>query len=111
MSYDRPTQDHLHAMFDYDPAEGFVRWKDAPYVRRKLRGRIAGYDGENMTILVRIDDRVYPVHHIVYCYVTGDWPTRQVRHHNKNKHDNRWENLYLAGAKRPTPQNSSPPWE
>lgn len=107
MSTDIPDNLSLKAMFDYDPLEGFLRWKNQPYIPSNRRGVIAGYidDSARKAIIVRINKRHYRATHIIWCLVTGKWPQGQVRHRNNQQHDNRFANLYLAGRKH------NPPWD
>jgi len=84
------TQDHVRELFDYDPATGDLIWR----IRRRGRfarpGVVAGTVGRY--IRVAIDCKYYPAHCIVWLWYYGTYPS-EIDHRNRNKHDNRIENL------------------
>lgn len=84
----------LKAALHYDPETGI-------FTRLQLiRGQ--GQIGERAGCRTKGDyERInfmgvkYPGHRLAWFYMTGEWPIG-VDHENRNKHDNRWNNLRLA---------------
>lgn len=83
------TADQLRALINYDPATGVFTTKDgkiatgSPSVAGYLRVAVAG-------------ERHY-AHRLAWLYVTGKWPEGDTDHINRNKADNRFENLRDVG--------------
>lgn len=67
------TQNELHEMFNYSPDTGILVWK-AKFPRRKI-GDAVGYvfrnHGGKKYLRVRINNRQYLVHRIIYTFIHG----------------------------------------
>jgi hypothetical protein len=91
MSQQHLTADRLRATFSYDAATGlFTRLisrgnRRAGHVQTSLRND--GYNG------FAIDKKLYLAHRLAWLYVYGRWPDGTIDHINRNKSDNRIENL------------------
>lgn len=74
--------------------QGILYWKIKPCSRIRV-GDIAGHKSTKVPYLrVRFLGRGYPVHKIIYFLHYGEWPVENVIDHiNRNKLDNRIENL------------------
>lgn len=82
------TQSYVKSLFDYDPECGALSWK--------YNDTLAGYrDGRHCGLKVNLLDHTYWVHHVIWVWMEGSWPTRRVMHVNRNPRDNRWDNLYV----------------
>lgn len=91
----KPTQNALNEMkeyFNYNPANGELRWKQAASTRARP-GMRAGRTHENGHIEVRLKNRVYMAHHVAWALTYGEWPNFSIMHENGNKSDNRILNL------------------
>jgi hypothetical protein len=86
----------LHALLDYDPATGLFRWKQprgrqAPdWFRGNRRGK-CGY----RRILFANGLTLY-AHRVAWYLMTGAWPPHELDHRNRDRSDNRWNNLRAA---------------
>ncbi len=81
------TQEEAKAYFDYDPITGI-------FIKKRGRG-LGPYEGFKSTQGYRkvyIEPHEYFMHRLAFLIMTGDMP-EQVDHINRNKEDNRWENL------------------
>lgn len=87
--------------------DGVLVWRERPdrhfsspssalTTNRQHSGRAAGTIGKDGYILVRVADRLYPAHQIVWCMTHGDWPSGEIDHANGNRKNNRPANLRLA---------------
>jgi hypothetical protein len=91
-----PPLEDLKRLFDYDPETGELAYKERPAnciklgekVKRKNKG---GY------VTVKIKGKTYLAHRIIYYLMTGTDPVGSlVDHKNRDRSDNRWNNLRLA---------------
>jgi hypothetical protein len=91
------TQERLKELFDYNPVTGTFHWK----VRRRSRGGVvdvgqeAGWR-EQGCIRIKVDQRTYLAHRLAWFYVHGVWPKGELDHCNRDREDNRIENLREA---------------
>lgn len=92
----RPSPEELKELFEYQPDTGSLIWK-IPIGRRIKVGSVAGVKHAN-GIMVTIAGKQYPAHHIIFAMKYGVWPTNGwFGHKNKDKFDNREENLVFIG--------------
>jgi hypothetical protein len=90
------TAEELRLLVMYDPKTGIMRWAQRKPGRQtnKEAGTLskAGYRQ------VVIDYKIYTVHRLAWLYVYGNFPKKdeEIDHINRNKSDNRIENLRLA---------------
>jgi hypothetical protein len=87
-------QEGLKRLLHYNPATGVFTWLVSPS-RNVKAGDIAGTDKEGYT-LIRLNRKPYRAHHLVWLYLTGEWPKKNLDHINGVKNDNRWVNLREA---------------
>jgi hypothetical protein len=86
------TADRLRALLAYDEISGQFTWN--PGRRRVKDGATAGSKSPKLGyIFIRIDQRSYSAHRLVWLYVHGDWPKHQIDHINGQRDDNRIVNL------------------
>lgn len=80
-------------LFDYNPDNGKLYWKIS---KQKIqKGSEAGNLESDGYVRTRINGDLYYNHVLVYMWVTGkDVPKGlEIDHQNRNRNDNRWENL------------------
>jgi len=100
------TQEYLKECLDYDPETGILKWKKRPiehfkrecdskswntrYANKKAGCLNDGY------LTVKVDGKRYYAHRIIYCLCHGYFPEHGIDHINRNRSDNRIENLREA---------------
>lgn len=86
----RPTSDRLNELFSYDAQTGQLTRRIG-----KRAGKLTGTPNKGY-LSVYADRRSYPAHCIIWAMHYGVWPELQIDHINRDKSDNRLENLRLA---------------
>ena len=89
------AHDFLHEELRYDKATGELYWK---YKRKNQRETTepAGYTDPKGYIYLKINNRRYAAHRIIWCMINGEWPNGLIDHENQNPSDNRIDNLRIA---------------
>lgn len=97
------TYDQLVEALSYEPETGEFRWRhrgDVPKkVNTRLAGEIAGTDGKRKWGAYRqivVGGRSYLAHRLAWLYMTGEWPSAEIDHRDRNGLNNRWPNLREA---------------
>ena len=99
------TQERLKELLRYDPETGVLRWIVSP-VGTVATGSIAGTLNPNGYRYIRINNKKYLAHRLVFLYTEGAFPPDETDHINRNRSDNRWCNL-RACTRRENQQNRS----
>lgn len=81
----------LEEYLDYDPETGVVRWIKSKG-RNCKSGAVAGTLNSGY-LRVKFDGKHYPIHRLAWYLYHGTWPKGQIDHINRDKLDNRIENL------------------
>lgn len=89
----RPDQERLKKLFNYDPLTGFLHRKKHG---KSKHGRGAGSLSTAGHMQVFVDGALYPLHVIIWVWMTGEWPAVEIDHRNRIKTDNWWDNLREA---------------
>ena len=85
------THDRLKELLHYNPENGWFTWRINNSVA-KPGERAGGVNGLGYR-MIGLEYKKYLEHSLAYFYMTGEQPTLQIDHLNRNKADNRWENL------------------
>jgi hypothetical protein len=82
------SRNRLQQALLYDNESGIFRWK--------VDGRLAGTLTAYGYVRIEIDGKPYLAHRLAWLWVHGMLPTKQVDHINRDRLDNRIENLREA---------------
>lgn len=88
------TQERVKELFNYDYKNGVLTWisKPASKANASLIGKRAGTQRKDGRRQVRVDNRMYMEHNIIFLWVYGFMP-QEVDHVNLDPSDNRIKNL------------------
>ena len=79
----------LSKVLRYDPESGNFYWKN----QWSRSGKLAG-DPHNMGYWnIRVKGKAYLAHRLAWFFVYGKWPVNIIDHRDRNKRNNRIENL------------------
>jgi hypothetical protein len=91
------TAAYVREILDYNPETGVFTWQKLPKFRSDRTGKVAGCPDDRGYIRIRINNHYYRAHRLAWLIMTGESPgALDVDHRNRNKSDNRWQNLRLA---------------
>jgi hypothetical protein len=101
------TQEYLNSILRYDPKTGFLYWKVRPLHHFKnshgmniFNSRFskskAGSPSAFGYITVGINGKNHFAHRLIWCLITGAYPTDHIDHINHDSADNRIVNLRTA---------------
>jgi hypothetical protein len=89
-------------LLEYKESTGEFFWKENRRGRGGIKkGDLAGTISDGYKIIT-INGHKYKAHRIAWFYMTGRWPYPVVDHINRNKLDNRFENLRETTVKENT---------
>ena len=91
MTKSRPSVDRLKELFSYDPEVGELV--------RNATGSRAGWKGSQRRYRgIKVDGVSFQEHIAIWAIVTGEYPSGQIDHRDRDGLNNRWANLRLATA-------------
>ncbi len=89
------TAERLRQLIDYNPESGIAYWRVG--VNLRTPGGIASKPefrrGEKVHIQIKIDGRKYTMGRLAFLYMTGEFPKCYAEHKDRDKHNNKWDNL------------------
>lgn len=91
-----PTQEEVHAWFDYEPETGLLRWKAGARYRDVNAGKVAGFpDKDGYTV---VGPKRWLAHRLIWIYVHNWLPARpfEIDHKDGIRDNNRLDNLRIA---------------
>jgi len=80
----------------YQPATGVFRWRYGSHNRKVKPWDIAGRFDDKGYVNITLRGKTYKAHRLAWLYMTGHFPSSLLDHKNRNKSDNRFENLRQA---------------
>lgn len=90
------TQERLKEILRYNPETGEFFWVSTNS-KKRLVGKPAGHLCKTWGYhVIGVDYRIYRAHRLAWLYVYGVWPDEEIDHINRDRSDNRIENLRLA---------------
>lgn len=98
---DAITAARLREILEYDPETGIFIWKNTK-ARRIRNGEEAGsirpfHRGTELYYrIINVDYSPIGAHRLAWLYMTGEWPTLEVDHIDRDGTNNRWSNLRLS---------------
>lgn len=88
----RPTLEDLRKYLLYDTETGLFTWAENKGSRAK-KGNIAGSIEDDGYIVIRFNKKLYKAHILAWYMCFEEWPTLDIDHINRVRHDNRLDNL------------------
>lgn len=89
------TQKRLKEVFDYNGETGMFTWKITKS-SKSIKGNLAGSVSDKGYLTVRIDGGFYRLHRLAWLYITGSHPEGQIDHIDRNKTNNKFNNLRIT---------------
>ncbi len=89
-----PNLESLRAKLFYDPETGVFTWTDKATPAQ--RGKVAGQAMPSGYYRLGFEGLDYYQHHLAWYYVTGIWPFETLDHKDRDKANNRFDNLREA---------------
>lgn len=103
------SQERLKELLTYDESTGVFTWKVArPGHRAGVQAGSIYVFGENRRLRIKIDQRAYMAHQLVFLYLFGAFPNCNIDHKDGNALNNKPNNLRTDPDCR-NPQNQRRP--
>lgn len=93
MSSKRITQEELKALVAYDPETGIFTWLKNKGSRAAVGKPAGSFCKTHKYFFLRLNKKLYRAHHLVWLYVYGRFPEKDIDHINQQRDDNRLINL------------------
>lgn len=86
----------LREYLSYDPKTGIVRWIKWRGSRTVIGAQAGTPKKPGDYLIFQIDGVLYRAHRVAWAMHYGVWPPDEIDHKNRNRQDNRIDNLRLA---------------
>lgn len=83
---------HVKECFHYEPSSGKLTWKISKARCVKI-GQEAGWMRSDGYRQVEVDGTKFLVHRLIYFFIEGKFPPKEIDHIDGNKSNNRWNNI------------------
>lgn len=90
------VEDRIKEYLDYDQETGIIKWKKPPPRKGFLLNQPAGAIRPDGYITIKFEGTSYLAHRLAWFIKTGEWPTKIIDHFDRNRSNNKWQNLRLA---------------
>lgn len=87
------TQKELREALSYDPLTGVFVWVKPSKHAAHLAGAVAGRTLDSGYVSIRFKGKDHKAHRLAFLYMTGRFPSKTVDHIDRNRSNNRWDNL------------------
>lgn len=87
------TIEQLSMIFSYDATTGSVFWKIKPKQTKVKPGDVAGSVKANGYVRIQYKGELLSAHRVAWALYYGAWPAMFLDHKNRDRSDNRIENL------------------
>ena len=101
------TQEMLKEILHYNSKTGIFIWKKSNSNVVKI-GQVAGFTNGKGYIEIGINKKYYKAHRLAFLYMTGKIPNTDIDHKDRNRTNNKWNNL-RAATRSQNIQNSNKP--
>lgn len=105
------TAEYLRSIVGCNPVTGQMWWLEQRGANARKGEIVGSYRKKDGYFQVKVDRKMYLVHRLIWLWVNGSWPTGFLDHKNRNRSDNRIDNLRDCtlsqnGANRPAQSNN-----
>ena len=104
------TQSRVKEILNYDRETGVLSCRVDRWMLKV--GDVVGNLMADGYLRLSIDGRTYKAHRVIWLWMTGEWPKKDIDHVDLNRSNNCWKNLRVAtksqgGANRRRPANNT----
>jgi hypothetical protein len=86
------SHEEVQFWFDYQPDTGWLIWRTSPKHDVKVGDR-AGCDRGDGRWVVKVRQKMYLTSRLAWFWMTGEWPSGEVDHKDRNRSNDVWTNL------------------
>lgn len=87
------TQQRLKELLEYDPETGMWRWNNPQARNKKPISEQAGTISVHGYRIITYCGVKYRASRLAWLYMTGEWPSHEIDHKDRDKANDKWENL------------------
>ncbi len=88
--------DELRSILNYDPETGLWSWRNPKAINKAPIAQSAGTISVHGYRIITYRGRKYRSARLAWLYMTGNWPSEEIDHENRDTTDDRWINLREA---------------